>query len=301
MVLTISWIFLISMADIQTPPTDFISPGIRSGRYLFLEPSRRGPVSLVCAGWESCEPGFSVDRPSFRYHAIELLAGGTWEIRTGKHWIPTASGTVFLYGPGKHGGVRTKGKGPHHKYFADFTGPQASRTLKAAGLEHVRAKRLANPDGLLGLYEQIISCSNLPKVRGQHLADLLLNALLERTGAERVATESSSSRSHEVFDLCRSYLVENYPRIRHISEAARHCRVSPEYFSRLFRKHAGQSAQDFLTRLRINHAAKLLQRSSMTVKAAGEAVGFDDPYHFSRVFKKVHGTAPRDFTRGAER
>jgi AraC-like DNA-binding protein len=30
----------------------------------------------------------------------------------------------------------------------------------------------------------------------------------------------------------------------------------------------------------------------------GCAVGFDDPYHFSRVFKQIHGVAPRDFKRG---
>ncbi len=34
------------------------------------------------------------------------------------------------------------------------------------------------------------------------------------------------------------------------------------------------------------------------VKAAGLAVDFEDPYHFSRVFKQIHGVAPRDFKRG---
>jgi methylphosphotriester-DNA--protein-cysteine methyltransferase len=33
-------------------------------------------------------------------------------------------------------------------------------------------------------------------------------------------------------------------------------------------------------------------------RAMLRAVGFDDPYHFSRVFKQIHGVAPRDFKRG---
>lgn len=283
------------MADINTPPSGFISPGIRSGRYFFPDPGRRGGICLVCAGWESCEPDFSIDRPSFRYHAVELLAGGAWEVCTGKRWIPASAGTMFIYGPGKRGGVRTKGKGPHQKYFADFTGPRAVHALNTAGLTNVRTKRLANPENITALYEQIISCSDLDKTKGRHLADLLLVALLERLGAERGATQSTSTRGQEVYGLCRNYLVEHYPRIRSIGEAARACHVTPEYFSRLFRKHAGQTAQEFLARLRVNHAAKLLQLSNITVKAAGEAVGFDDPYHFSRVFRSIHGIAPRDF------
>ena len=288
------------MNDISTPPSGFISPGIRSGRYFFPRPCRRGDICLVCAGWESCETDFSVDRPSFRYHAVELLAGGAWEIRKGQRWIPAPSGTVVIYGPGKPGGVRAKGRGPHHKYFADFTGSGIARTLKAAGLGDTRAKRLANAESAAGIFKQMISCSELGNVHGRRLADMLLTVLLHRLGVERVAMQSTSSRSQEVFDQCRQYLLENYPHIRNVGEAARACHVTPEYFSRLFRKNAGQTAQDFLARLRINHAAKLLQRSNITVKAAAQNVGFSDPYHFSRVFKKLHGIAPREFRRGAE-
>jgi AraC-like DNA-binding protein len=91
--------------------------------------------------------------------------------------------------------------------------------------------------------------------------------------------------------------LDHYPRVRGIAEAARACHVSPEYFSRLFRHYAGQTATQYLARLRVNHAAKLLQRSDLTVKAAGEAVGYEDPYHFSRVFKRVHGRSPKSFAR----
>jgi len=48
----------------------------------------------------------------------------------------------------------------------------------------------------------------------------------------------------------------------------------------------------------MHHAAKLLLRSDETIQAAGRTVGFDDPYHFSCVFKRIHGVAPRDFKRG---
>jgi AraC family transcriptional regulator of arabinose operon len=48
----------------------------------------------------------------------------------------------------------------------------------------------------------------------------------------------------------------------------------------------------------MHHAAKLLLRSDDTIKSVGRAVGFDNPYHFSRVFKQIHGMAPGRFRRG---
>jgi AraC-like DNA-binding protein len=47
----------------------------------------------------------------------------------------------------------------------------------------------------------------------------------------------------------------------------------------------------------MNHAAELILRGNLPVKVAGAQVGFDDPYHFSRCFKRVHGVAPNSFGR----
>jgi AraC-like DNA-binding protein len=47
--------------------------------------------------------------------------------------------------------------------------------------------------------------------------------------------------------------------------------------------------------MKMNHAAELITRANFSVKAAAVEVGFEDPYHFSRVFKRVHGVAPSLF------
>ena len=47
--------------------------------------------------------------------------------------------------------------------------------------------------------------------------------------------------------------------------------------------------------------AELLGNQSMLVKEVAEAVGFADPYHFSRVFKRVYGIPPEAFSQTARR
>ncbi len=278
-------------------PPGFLSPQIRRGRYLFLDPQRRGALSLACVGWEECRADFVIDRPSFRYHAVELLAGGQWDVRRGSRWVPAAAGTVVAYGPGRHGGIRARGDGPHFKYFADFKGAGAAAAVRRAGLGRSAARLLAEPRHVAELYEQMAACAELPPAHRAPLADLLLRALLERLGAEKSGEPGSAPQPRKVFARCRAYLLEHYPDAGGIGAAARACHVAPEYFSRLFRQYAGQTAARFLAQLRVDHAAKLMLRSNVTVKAAAAAVGYNDPYHFSRVFKRIHGVAPRTFAR----
>jgi len=177
----------------------------------------------------------------------------------------------------------------------------AAKKLRCAGLHDKRVRHLANPGNVADLYEQLLSCAKLsPRQQGKVTA-ALLEALLFRIGAEPETQPGLTARRRGVFDRCREYLVANYATLRGPGDAARACRVGPEYFSRLFREHAGQTPSQFLARLRMQHAARLLQQSDLSVKAAGRAVGFEDPYHFSRVFKQIHGVASRDFQRGGGR
>jgi AraC-like DNA-binding protein len=274
-----------------------IIPRINSARYLFLEPTRRGPLRLVCAGWEKCAHDFIADYPSFRWYALDLLASGQWLVRVAGRWVPADAGCILVYGPGLAGGVRATGAGPHTKYFVDFAGPAARKTLDATGLVQHRRRQLTDTPALQALFEQLLSCAHLPATKRSAVADALLSALLLRIGAEPQGSARRAGRSLRAFEKCREYLSVNFGRITTLSAAAHACGVGPEYLSRLFRQHTGETAATFLARVRMNHAAKLLKRDGFSVKAAGFAVGFRDPYHFSRAFKAVYGVCPRTFTR----
>jgi len=45
-------------------------------------------------------------------------------------------------------------------------------------------------------------------------------------------------------------------------------------------------------------AEKLLAEDELTVKEAAEACGYDDPFYFSRVFRRYFGTTPGKVRKG---
>lgn len=280
-------------------PQGFLDTRIKRGRYFFpgMLPSENG-VALFCAGWEECHADFEIDRPSFRYEAIELLAGGEWEARVGRRSLRAGPGTLLAYGPRRPCALRSVGRGPHFKYFIDLVGQRSRELLRETGLAKRGIVVSSEYPRLAELLEQILSCAQLRGRQRNAVAAALTEAMLRRAAATGPAARDAGFRGREAFERCRAHLESDYPRIESIAAAARECHVTPPYFSRLFRRFAGTTAERFLASLRANHAARLLQQPGLTVKEAGLRVGFKDPYHFSRLFKRIHGVSPQKFRGG---
>jgi AraC-like DNA-binding protein len=277
-------------------PLGYLASRIRRGRYFFLDTTTSEGLRLVCAGHEECEPGFQIERPSFRYHALEFLAGGEWTASVGGRARRAGPGTVLVYGPRQGIKLATTGKGPHLKFFLNLSGAGASRLFTQSGFDRSRYFHIDHMDRVADLFEQVLSCRDLPVKKQPPTSNLLARALVVRIGAERTRRHARQTSPGHAFERCRRHLGENYPQIISIGEAAKACHVAPEYFSRLFRRFAGTTAERYLTILRTNHAARMLTSDAgPTIKEIAHRVGYHDPYHFSRAFKSVHGVSPKAF------
>jgi transcriptional regulator GlxA family with amidase domain len=61
----------------------------------------------------------------------------------------------------------------------------------------------------------------------------------------------------------------------------------------LFRRQTGFAPIDFVIRLRVQHACRLLDTTELSIGEIAERVGYPDPYYFTRCFRRVMGRAPR--------
>jgi AraC family transcriptional regulator of arabinose operon len=50
-----------------------------------------------------------------------------------------------------------------------------------------------------------------------------------------------------------------------------------------------------LHKVRLQHAAAMLQYTVKRIESIARSAGFSDPYHFSRVFKNEFGISPREY------
>lgn len=72
-----------------------------------------------------------------------------------------------------------------------------------------------------------------------------------------------------------------------------HC--SKSYLNRLFQKHTEHAPMNFFHRLKMAEACKQLRSTNKRIYEIGQALGYKDPYYFSRLFKKIIGVSPQEY------
>lgn len=91
-----------------------------------------------------------------------------------------------------------------------------------------------------------------------------------------------------------AYIKENFASDITLSSLAKKFSVSPEHFSRLFKKETGLGFSKYLNSLRLQYAEQLLRSADgQNITKVAEICGFDDSNYFSKKFKEVYGVSPK--------
>lgn len=95
----------------------------------------------------------------------------------------------------------------------------------------------------------------------------------------------------------RDWMAANCGRRITLAEAADRAGFSPFYFQRLFARAFGESPHEFLTRLRLERAKKILRMSSDPVTEICFDLGYESLGSFSSLFRREVGVPPSEFRR----
>lgn len=126
--------------------------------------------------------------------------------------------------------------------------------------------------------------------RSKHkiITDALLNVL-----QQYLAVLANSSEKNYYVECFKRELVNNLSNPCYdIAQAVHQLPLCSDHFRRLFKEDTGQTPVQYLLRIRVDYAKELFKNSTLNVKSVAQMCGFDDPYYFSRVFKKLTGASP---------
>jgi two-component system response regulator YesN len=80
-----------------------------------------------------------------------------------------------------------------------------------------------------------------------------------------------------------------------LHEIAAYVNFSPSYFSSVFSREVGETFKDYLTRIRLEKAKKLLRTTDLKCYQVAYACGYNDPHYFSVIFRKYTGLTPQKY------
>lgn len=115
----------------------------------------------------------------------------------------------------------------------------------------------------------------------------------------RKYTGKRNSYTQDVYFLAEavSYMENNYTFPIKVKEIANRAHLSERHFSRVFTQNYHMPPMEYVLKLRLQHAQKLLKNSSLSVSQIAGQGGFYDTSALSRTFKAKFGLSPSEYRR----
>ena len=140
---------------------------------------------------------------------------------------------------------------------------------------------------------------SMPRGASSDYLDTLLIQLFIVVQRLKHDAPSASVRKFTQFDHLLSYMEQHLAEPLSLRSLAEISRWSERHLQRLFRQHTEQSFNSYLQALRIQKSCELLRSTALKIGSIAETVGYRDTASFLSVFKRIVGTTPSEYRRGA--
>ncbi|MCL2057013.1 MAG: helix-turn-helix domain-containing protein [Oscillospiraceae bacterium] len=137
-----------------------------------------------------------------------------------------------------------------------------------------------------------VSCHDLRRLLG-----LLAGKIAGKRPMSDIAWETPSPQLNMIAEYLSDKLM-----IKHTLESVSAAlEIHPKHISRLFAGKLGTTFVGYLTKLRMEEAARLLKSTNKDIKEIAAFCGFKDYFYFCRVFREYHFCTPTEFREGIDR
>jgi AraC-like DNA-binding protein len=240
-------------------------------------------------------------------HELVLIVKGTGQFRIGQNVYEYQPRDLFFIRPFQLNRITaSQAVGEHIAVHFDFAPdlPPSGRGLahrQPYEIEFVQGHRLRDHYHLTGgdpiepLLTQLLRDRSAKGLisQAEAAAQLLRILLLLFKRETSIATLGSSGARIEIMMQRAAVFAENHLSQKlSADDLANAAGLSASHFNRRFRQWSGHSPVEYLRRLRVDKARKLLADVDLSIKEIARLTGFDDAYHFSKVFRRVDGLPP---------
>ena len=115
----------------------------------------------------------------------------------------------------------------------------------------------------------------------------------------QAAQEFSDYENKQKIRQAVQYMQENFRQPLNMAQVSNHVSMNYSLFSLLFKQYTGSNFVNYMQKLRLNEAKKLLETTDWRVNEIGRRVGFADEKRFLKVFKAIVGVSPTEYRRSA--
>ncbi|MEV4518173.1 AraC family transcriptional regulator [Dactylosporangium sp. NPDC049525] len=275
-----------------------------------MRPSLEHVPSSPYQSWHlgvRAEPRFAFDWHYHPEYELTLIVAGSGRRYVGDRVADYGPGDLVLVGAqtphtwasgpaGRHEAVTLQFQ--HDAFGAGFFGrPEFHRVQQLLARS---AFGLRFGAGAVAAAATMVDIGGLdPARRTLALLDILVS--LADQPAERLATHSLMTRVDAAargrIDRVIGMIRRDYAEEVTVRQAASLIAMTPDAFSRFFRRHTGRTFTDYVNDVRLIEASRRLVESDTAISEIAIACGYPNLSHFNRRFRAQTGMSPREFRR----
>jgi AraC-like DNA-binding protein len=251
-----------------------------------------------------------------RYHAhgasefeIHFFLEGSGSFLCNRTRYPISAGRIFLTGPREFHSILPEAVSAPLTYYAilfSFSSIDAVSSSDA-GLVRALDSALAARQTVLSInsnfrfqFEDLLQMARSADTALRESALHLLSSFLYRWfGRDRgVMTEDQNQGQAKALLHVEKALALMEKSVREnikVEDIAWKIGLSEEHFIRIFRQSVRMTPHQYFTRLKVEGACGMLMSSGKNVGEISDWFGFENQFHFSRIFKKCTGMTPLEY------
>lgn len=233
----------------------------------------------------------AVGRTLNEYQIIYITKGeGVFET-SGRHY-DVKPGSIIMVFPGVRHFYKPVYEIGWMEYWVGF---------KGGHFELLRERGFLNPqepfieiglqNNVLDLYNEIIAEVRDQKPLYQIVASSKILALIAEINA-CARRRAQASHAAQVVEAAKCMMVEKIYGDIDINSIATALGISASRLNEIFKTYTSMTPYQYYIHIKIHAAKSLLEQGDLSVKEVAYRLGFEDQYHFSRLFKKKTGIAP---------
>lgn len=230
------------------------------------------------------------------YVLIYCVSGKGWLSMDNKTWSIRV-GDIFICPPNISHSYGADTKDPWTNYWIHFRGETADSYMKLLKLTlSSPVQNIGNNMKLISWFEDIFeilktgySQSNLL------LASSYLSNILAYLNTLSVNYSIINRNDNIAIQNVITYMLDNLNTTLTLDEISEFAKITKYHFVRIFKEKTGFTPIEYYTRLKIQKACELLEIPDLKINQISFALGFQNPYYFTTVFKKIVGKSPQQY------
>ncbi len=257
-------------------------------------------MEIHICGSQQCSQEHSYGPAVRDYFLIHYIHRGKGVFKVDGEKFNLKKGEGFVIWPHLLSYYQADQDNPWYYSWIGFTGLKAEDYLKEAGITKTKPFfKVPDSKKTSAIFKKMTKTGNLKKSKEIKLIGLLYLFFSEIIENSNQKLKSNINLKQAYLKKAVNYIDRNYSRPDlKIADIASYLNLNRSYLWQLFNDLLNKSPQQYLIEFRMEKAALLLENYDLKVRSAALSVGYDDPFNFSKIFKKVKGESPSSYKNG---